>query len=388
MKKIISCCIFTCMTALTYAQDEPAQDASLPNGIVASEQETYEIDTLVSDLESPWSMAFLPDGNMLITEKTGKLKHFDPKTKAVKEVKGLPEIYVRGQGGLFDLALHPDYDNNGWIYISHAYSEGEDEGNTALMRAKLKGDELVEQEVLFKGTPLRDSGPHFGGRIVFDQDGYLYLSIGERGSREDAQNPENVLGTVLRFNDNGSIPADNPFVNDKSKRPEIFSYGHRNPQGMAMNPASGEIWEHEHGPQGGDEINIVRKGNNYGWPVISYGINYDGTTFTDVREKEGMQQPIWYYVPSIAPCGMDFYTGDKFQNWQGDLFVGSLKFRYVERLELDGDKVISSEKLLEDIGRVRTVREGPDGNMYVVVEAPGMIVRMSPASEDKASLEE
>lgn len=377
MKKLMSCCIFTCITFFSCAQS-----------VISTEQESYTVDTVLTDLTIPWSMAFLPDGSMLVTERGGKLKHFDPQTQAVKEIKGLPEVYVRGQGGLFDLELHPDYDENGWIYITHAYSEGGNEGNTALMRAKLDGDELVEQEVLFKGTPLRDAGQHFGGRIEFDRDGYLYLSIGDRGARENAQNPENILGTVMRFNDDGSIPEDNPFVNDSGKRPEIFSYGHRNPQGMAINPASGEIWEHEHGPQGGDEINIVRKGNNYGWPVISYGINYDNTTFTDIREKEGMQQPVWYYVPSIAPCGMDFYTGDKFKNWQGDLFVGSLKFRYVERLELDGDRVISSEKLLEDIGRVRTVREGPDGNIYVVVEGPGMIVRMVPAAMDKASLKE
>ncbi|MDF9798432.1 glucose/arabinose dehydrogenase [Catalinimonas alkaloidigena] len=376
MKKLISCCIFTCITLLSNAQTA-----------ISTEQESYTVDTVLTDLTTPWSMAFLPDGNMLITEKGGKLKHFNPQTQAVKEIKGLPEIYVRGQGGLFDLELHPNYDDNGWIYITHAYSEGGNEGNTALMRAKLEGDELVAQEVLFKGTPLRDAGQHFGGRIEFDNDGYLYLSIGDRGARENAQNPENILGTVMRFNDDGSIPDDNPFVGDKNKRPEIFSYGHRNPQGMALHPTSGELWEHEHGPQGGDEINIVRKGNNYGWPVISYGINYDNTTFTDIREKEGMQQPVWYYVPSIAPCGMDFYTGDKFKNWQGDLFVGSLKFRYLERLELDGEKVISSEKLLEDIGRIRTVREGPDGNIYVVVEGPGMIVRMLPATMDKASLE-
>ncbi|WKN29884.1 PQQ-dependent sugar dehydrogenase [Porifericola rhodea] len=376
MRKLISCCILSCITFLSCAQ----------SNVVSSEQESYAVDTVLSDLTTPWSMAFLPDASMLVTERGGKLKHFNPKNGEVKEIKGLPEILVSGQGGLFDLELHPDYENNGWIYITHAYAEGGKEGNTALMRAKLKADELVEQEVLFKGTPLRNAGQHFGGRIEFDKEGYLYLTIGDRGARENAQDPSNILGTVMRFNDDGSIPADNPFVNDKSKRPEIFSYGHRNPQGLAMHPESGEIWEHEHGPQGGDEINIVKKGNNYGWPVISYGINYDGSRFTDEREKDGMEQPVWYYVPSIAPCGMDFYTSSKFKNWQGDLFVGSLKFRYLERLELEGDKVISSEKLLEEIGRIRTVREGPDGNLYVVVEAPGMIVRLSPASPEKASI--
>ncbi len=375
MKKLISFCIFTCIAFGACAQ----------SAAVSSEQETYMVDTLVSDLLVPWSMAFLPDNSMLITEKGGRLLHFDPQTKATKEIKGMPEILVRGQGGLFDLELHPDYADNGWIYITHAYSEGGKEGNTALMRARLKGNELVDQEVLFKGTPLRDAGQHFGGRIEFDRDGYLYLSVGDRGARENAQDPSNILGTVMRFHDDGRIPNDNPFVNDKSKRPEIFSYGHRNPQGMAMHPVTGEIWEHEHGPQGGDEINIVRKGNNYGWPTISYGINYDNTTFTDVRAKEGMEQPVWYYVPSIAPCGMTFYSGDKFPNWNGDLFVGSLKFQYVDRLEVVDNRVISSETILQDIGRVRTVRQGPDGNLYVVVEAPGMIVRVSPASQDKAS---
>ncbi|MFP4097143.1 MAG: PQQ-dependent sugar dehydrogenase, partial [Cyclobacteriaceae bacterium] len=234
---------------------------------------------------------------------------------------------------------------------------------------------------------LRDAGQHFGGRIEFDKEGYLYFSIGDRGAKENAQDPSNVLGTVMRFHDDGRIPEDNPFVNDKNKQPQIFSYGHRNPQGLTLNPETGEIWEHEHGPQGGDEINIVRKGNNYGWPTISYGINYDNTRFTDIREKEGMQQPVYYYVPSIAPCGMDFYSGDRFPNWKGDLFVGSLKFQYVERLEVVDDHIISSEILLDKIGRVRTVREEADGYLYVVVEAPGMIVRVSPASTEKPSSE-
>ncbi|MFP4293990.1 MAG: PQQ-dependent sugar dehydrogenase [Cyclobacteriaceae bacterium] len=354
---------------------------------VSSEQATYQVDTVLAGLNIPWAMAMLPDKTILITERGGKLKHFNPATEQTTEIKGLPEIYVRGQGGLMDIELHPEYASNGWLYLSYGYSDGGKAGNTALMRAKLKDNELVEQQVLFKGTPLRDAGQHFGGRIEFDKEGYLYFSIGDRGAKENAQDPSNVLGTVMRFHDDGRIPEDNPFVDDRNKQPQIFSYGHRNPQGLTLNPETGEIWEHEHGPQGGDEINIVRKGNNYGWPTISYGINYDNTRFTDIREKEGMQQPVYYYVPSIAPCGMDFYSGDRFPNWKGDLFVGSLKFQYVERLEVVDDHIISSEILLDKIGRVRTVREEADGYLYVVVEAPGMIVRVSPASTEKPSSE-
>ena len=347
--------------------------------VIQSEQALYVVDTLVTGLKIPWSLTFPAENQLLITERPGTLKLYDMVSQSTQEIKGLPDIFAHGQGGLLDVELHPNYAENGWIYLSHAYSDGKKEGNTTLMRAKINNGKLVDQEVLFKGTPLRRSGNHFGGRIEFDKAGYLYFSIGDRGARENAQKPENILGTVMRFHDDGRIPDDNPFVGKAGKRPEIYSYGHRNPQGLTLNPSTGEIWEHEHGPRGGDEINIIRKGLNYGWPAITYGINYSGTEITPYTEKPGMEQPVRYYVPSIAPCGMDFYSGDQFPEWKGDLFVGSLKFMYLERLEVKGNEVVGSEKLLEKMGRVRTVREGPDGYLYVVLGTPGMVVRLRPA---------
>jgi len=333
----------------------------------------YTTEVVVPNLNIPWGMAFLPDGSMLITEKTGELIHFKNGEKT--SIDGLPEVYVRGQGGLMDIELHPDYENTGWIYLTYNSPEGEGEGgNTALMRAKINNNSLIEKELLYKAEPNSKKGQHFGSRIEFDNDGYLYFSIGERGQRD--VNPQDITrdcGKIYRLNDDGSIPTDNPFVNTENAKKAIFSYGHRNPQGMAKNPLTGAIWVNEHGPRGGDEINIIAKGKNYGWPVISYGINYSGTPFTDITEKEGMEQPFFYWVPSIAPSGMAFITSDIYPEWKGNILVGSLKFSYLERLELKNNKVIKREKLLNEIGRVRNVRQGPDGYIYVAVEGKGII---------------
>ncbi|MCR8668460.1 PQQ-dependent sugar dehydrogenase [Aestuariibaculum sp. M13] len=333
---------------------------------------SYTTELVVPDLNIAWGMAFLPDGSMLITEKAGELIHFKNGTKTT--IDGLPEIYVRGQGGFMDIKLHPDYKNNGWIYFSYASSEGEGEGgNTAIMRAKINGTSLSNQQQLYKAVPNTTKGQHFGSRIEFDNEGYLYFSAGERGQRD--VNPQDITrdgGKIYRLNDDGSIPSDNPFVNTSNAKTAIYSYGHRNPQGMTKHPETGDIWTHEHGPQGGDEINIIGKGKNYGWPVISYGINYSGTTFTDITEKEGMEQPLFYWVPSIAPSGMTFVNSDKYPNWQGNLLVGSLKFQYLERLILKNNKVIKREKLFESIGRVRDVRQAPDGYIYLSVEGKGI----------------
>lgn len=333
----------------------------------------YTYETVVGDLDIPWGMDFLPDGSMLITEIDGRLLHV--KNGQKKEIALAPKVYVRGQGGLLDVALHPDYKNNGWIYLTYASPEGETEGgNTALMRAKLKGDQLVDHEVLYKATPNTKRGHHFGSRIVFDQQGYVYFCIGDRG--EHFVNPQDLTkdgGKVYRLHDDGKIPTDNPFYGEAEAKKAIFSYGHRNPQGMVRHPMTGEIWENEHGPQGGDEINIVEKGKNYGWPVISYGINYDNTILTDKTSMEGMEQPIYYYVPSIAPSGMAFLYSDIYPDWKGDLFIGSLKFQYLERLKLDQNKVVYREKILVDIGRVRNVKVGPDGYLYAAVEGKGIL---------------
>ncbi|MCF4101387.1 PQQ-dependent sugar dehydrogenase [Gillisia sp. M10.2A] len=333
---------------------------------------SYTSELVVDGLNIPWGMAFLPDGSMLITEKSGELIHFKNGEKQL--ITGVPKVYDRGQGGFLDIVLHPNYKQNGWIYITYASPEGEEEGgNTALMRAKLDGNMLTEQEVLYKATPNTTKGQHFGSRIAFDKEGYLYFSAGERGERDI--NPQDITrdnGKVYRLKDDGSIPADNPFVDTPNAKSAIYSYGHRNPQGMILHPKTGEIWVHEHGPKGGDEINVIKKGANYGWPVLTYGINYDGTSMTDETSRPGMEDPIHYWVPSIAPSGMAFVTSNKYPHLQDNLLVGSLKFQYLELDILDGEKVVKREKLLENIGRVRDVVQGPDDYIYVAVEGKGI----------------
>ncbi|GGW60673.1 glucose/arabinose dehydrogenase [Winogradskyella epiphytica] len=333
----------------------------------------YVSEVVVGDLSIPWGFVFLPDGAMLITEKSGELIHFKEGTKTL--ISGLPEIYVRGQGGLLDIELHPNYADNGWIYLTHASADGPgDGGNTALIRAKLEGNTLTNVEQLYKGELNTTKGQHFGSRIEFDNDGYLYFSIGDRGNRDE--NPQDITrdgGKIYRLNDDGSIPDDNPFVDEANAKTAIYSYGHRNPQGMMMHPETGEIWVHEHGPKGGDEINIIAKGKNYGWPLVSYGVNYSGTSFTDNTTLPGMKDPLFYWVPSIAPSGMTFVTSDIYPEWNGNLLVGSLKFNYLEGLVLENNTVVKRKKLLEDIGRVRSVKQGPDGYIYVGVENLGIV---------------
>ena len=326
----------------------------------------------IDQLQIPWGMAFLPDQSMLVTEKSGELIHFKNGIKT--SISNVPTVYNRGQGGLMDIALHPDYANNGWLYLTYSSEEGEEKGgHTAIMRAKLKDNTLIDNELLYKATPNTTKGQHFGSRIAFDNEGYLYFSIGERGERD--VNPQDIKrdgGKIYRLHDDGRIPEDNPFVGTEGAKKAIYSYGHRNPQGLAKHPVTGAIWDHEHGPRGGDEINIIKKGANYGWPVITYGINYSGTPITDKTEMAGMEQPIHYWLPSIAPSGMTFVTSDKYEGWKGSLLVGSLVFQYLERLTLDGNKVTSREKLMPDLGRVRNVKEGPDGLIYVAVEGKGI----------------
>lgn len=332
---------------------------------------SYEI--IVKDLNIPWGFTFLPDNSMLITEKEGKIIHFLNGKKI--EIKNIPKVYNRGQGGLLDIELHPNYSENGWIYLTYSSSEGDENGgHTALMRAKLKDNSLVEKQVLYKASPNTTKGQHFGSRIVFDDNGYVYFTIGERGNRDE--NPQDITrdgGKVYRLHDDGRIPDDNPFVNKTNAKKAIYSYGHRNPQGMVIHPETREIWTHEHGPRGGDEINIIKAGKNYGWPVISYGINYSGTSFTDLTEKEGMEQPLHYWDPSIAPSGMAFISSDKYKGWKGNLLVGSLKFQYLDNCYIKKGKVVKEERLLDGLGRVRSVNQGPDGYIYVGIENLGIV---------------
>lgn len=368
MKQIHLFIIIACITFSACAQQTESEiKAESPKDL------NYTTELVVPDLNIPWGMTFLPDGSMLITEKSGELIHFKDGKKT--NIEGAPEVYVRGQGGFLDIEIHPDYAKNGWIYMTFASSEGGgDGGNTALMRAKLEGKILTNKELLYKATPNTKKGQHWGSRIAFDNDGYLYFSIGDRGNRD--VNPQDITidcGKIYRLNDDGTIPEDNPFVDVENAKTAIYSYGHRNPQGMTKNPFTGAIWVNEHGPRGGDEINIIKKGKNFGWPVISYGINYSGTTFTDITEKDGMEQPLFYWVPSIAPSSMAFVSSDKYLNWKGNVLVGALKFSYLERLVLENNEVVKREKLFEDIGRVRNVVQGPDGYIYLAVERKGIL---------------
>lgn len=358
---------------------ESLKPALSGNQVVESEEQKFIVDTVVSGLGVPWGLEFLPNGDLLIAERSAKLYRFT--NYELQEISGLPEIMVKGQGGLMDLELHPNYEENGWLYLSYSgyADDNKNEGCTNVMRARLDGNQLVDQEVIFNGFPDSNRGQHWGCKLEFDRDGYLFFGIGDRGNRDvNPQTLTNHSGKIHRIYDDGSIPEDNPFVDTPNAQPSIYSYGHRNPQGTAMHPETGEIWETEHGPRGGDELNLIKPGLNYGWPVISYGINYDGTSFTDITEKEGMEQPIIYWDPSIAPCGTTFVKGDRYENWKNNILVGSLRFMYVERVVLDGNTVTHQEKLLEGIGRVRNVEMSPDGYVYVAIENPGKIVRLIP----------
>ena len=346
-----------------------------------SDEHAYRVIKVVEGLEQPWSLAFLPDGRFLVSEKAGRLRLVQNGRLNPRPVDGLPEITVHGQGGLQDVALHPQFEKNQLVYLAYA-GRGSDGVGTELARGRLVGQRLEGVEVLFKQSPKGRAGQHFGGRIVFDREGFVYLTLGDRGERDRAQRPDDHAGSVIRLHDDGRVPKDNPFVGRAGWKPEKFTLGNRNMQGAALHPQTGALWTHEHGPQGGDEVNVMRPGVNYGWPVITYGANYGfGTKIGEGTHKPGMQQPIHYWVPSIAPSGMAFYVGDNFPRWKGDLFVGALRDQMLVRLKLDGEKVVSEERLLKGVlGRIRDVRVGPDGFIYLLTdEAHGVLARLEPA---------
>jgi len=342
-------------------------------------EEDYSLEVVIEDIEIPWGLDFFEDGSFLATSKEGQIYYH--KNGITTKVADVPNVYNRGQGGLLDVKIHPDYPQKPWIYFTHASTQGAEEGgHTALVKANFIDGELSNMETLYKASPNTTKGVHFGGRLEFDNDGYLYMSIGERGERE--VNPQDIRrdgGKIYRFYDDGSIPEDNPFYADENAIKAIYSYGHRNPQGMEIHPESGKIWVHEHGPRGGDEINIIKKGANYGWPVISYGINYNGTELTDQTSQPGMEQPFYYWVPSIAPSGMTFVTSNKYPKLKGNILAGSLKFQYLEHLVINENGVQKREKLLNKVGRVRSVKQGTDGFIYVGIEGVG-VVKILPKS--------
>ena len=322
-------------------------------------------------------MVFLPDGRLLISERPGRLNLLED--GRVLPVSGLPQIDAGGQGGLLDVVLHPEYRENGWIYLAYSAGRGRSRG-TRISRARLQGRQLVVVEELFAMENGSSAGVHFGSRMVFLPDRTLLFTIGDRGERDRAQSLREHAGKTLRINDDGGIPADNPFVGSRNALPEIYTYGNRNAQGMAIQPESGLVWQHEHGPRGGDEVNIVEAGRNYGWPVITYGREYSGAEVSPLTEAPGMEQPVIYWVPSIAPSGMSFYSGEAFAGWQGNVFVGALAGQHLRRLVVEGREVVHQEVLLQgQLGRIRDVRQGPDGFLYLLTDARnGALLRLEP----------
>lgn len=356
---------------------------------ITSELYPLTLEVIANGLETPWGMAFLPDGRMLVTERPGRLRVIEPGRGIVGTISGVPKPWLKQDGGLFDVAVHPDYARNGWIYLSYSEPGGGEAGasSTRVIRGRLRDNQLVDQETLFQAPPALyfNSNIHYGSRFFFDHDGYLYFSIGDRGYRDDAQSLASPYGKLHRIHDDGRIPKDNPFVGQTDAVKSIFSYGHRNQQGIAQHPVTGELWATEHGPRGGDELNVIMKAHNYGWPVITYGMNDDGTPITDLTAKEGMEQPVRYWIPSIATSAIEFYTGDKFPRWKNQLFLAALKGNQLLRLELDGHKVVHEESIFRDLGRVRDVVTGPDGYLYIALntvfaDSPGQIVRLVPGA--------
>jgi len=344
--------------------------------------------TVVSGLSHPWGLAFLPgfdnEGRMLVTERDGRVRLVNTRGDVGPPVGGVPEVDARGQGGLLDVVLDPKFSENRWIYFSYSEPAGRGTNSTAVARARLEANglqgQLLDVQVIFRQAPRFPSTAHFGSRLVFARDGRMFITLGDRFSRrDDAQMLDNHHGKVVRIEADGRVPADNPFVKRAGALPEIWSLGHRNVQGAALHPHSGELWTHEHGPQGGDEVNVSEAGRNYGWPVITYGAEYvTGRTIGEGTAKPGMEQPLVHWIPSIAPSGMAFLTSDRYPGWKGDLFVGALRGQLLVRLQLDGRRVVKQERLLQDYNqRIRDVRQGPDGYLYLLTDAgDGRIVRL------------
>jgi glucose/arabinose dehydrogenase len=345
-----------------------------------SDEHSFRVDTVVTGLEHPWGMAFLPNGDLLVTERPGRLRRVRAGQLDPQPIAGVPDVFASGQGGLLDVALHPAFATNQLVYLSYS-KPGPAGATTAVMRGRLDGNRLVAVQEIIEAKAWQQGGAHFGSRLAFDRDGFLYITIGERGQKRLAQDLTDHTGTTLRLHDDGRVPRDNPFVGRPNVQPEIFTYGNRSPQGLTVHPITDELWQTEHGPRGGDELNLLRSGANYGWPVITYGIDYDGKKISDIQEKEGMEQPLHYWKPSIGTAGIAIYNGDKFPRWRGDVFVGGMVGEQLARLRFNGTTRVAREVLLEGYARIRDVRSAPDGYLYLLIDqddAP--IVRLVPAS--------
>ncbi len=352
-----------------------------PVEIYQSQDYRLRVVTLAKGLEYPWGLAFLPSGSMIVSELGGTLRLVSPKGVVSAPLKGVPDVYAQGQGGMLDVLPDRDFRNNYTIYFSYA-EPGKGGGATAVARARLnvKKLQLTDVKVIFRALPKSEGGRHFGSRLVLARDNTLFITIGDRAQRERVQDFSINRGQVIRINRDGSIPEDNPFIGRAGYRPEVWSLGHRNPQGAALHPDTGKLWIHEHGAQGGDEINVPEAGKNYGWPIISYGEYYSGKKIGVGTRKPGLEQPIYYWDPSIAPSGMAFYTGDRFAKWRGNLFIGALKSRLVVRLVLKGETIVAEERILAKLDeRIRDVRQGPDGFLYLLTDSDnGRILRVEP----------
>jgi glucose/arabinose dehydrogenase len=343
------------------------------------------VETVARDLQNPWGLAFLPDNRMLVTERPGRLRIVDANGTLSEPIQGLPRIAVRGQAGLLDVALDPNFAQNRLVYLSFAEDRGEGRAGTSVARARLSdnGRVLESLNIIFRQEPTHTGPNHWGSRLVFDREGNLFVTLGDRFDlRNQAQNPANHIGKIVHIKPDGGAAPNNPFLNREDGRPEIWSLGHRNLQSAALHPTTGELWTVEHGARGGDEVNIPQKGKNYGWPVISYGVDYSGAKLGEGTKKEGLEQPVYYWDPSIAPSGMAFYTGDKFPAWRGSILVGALSGKLVSRLDTNGNRVTGEERMLQQLGeRIRDVRQGPDGFVYLLTDSRnGRILRMKPAT--------
>jgi aldose sugar dehydrogenase len=357
-----------CIFSTTVTSEDTAPDAPL----------TYTVQTLYESFNNPWGMTWLPDGRMLVTERAGDILVFKNDKFTGEKLTGVPKVFNNGQGGLLDIQVHPNYATNKWIYIAYA-KPVEGGATTAIARFKLNGNQVTDLTELFTAKPYITANYHFGSRIVFDKNNFMYFAVGERGTQPKVQELDNDHGKIHRLTDDGKVPNDNPFVSQKGANGSIWTYGHRNPQGMVYDAATDRIWAAEHGPKGGDELNLILKGKNYGWPKTSYGINYDGTILTENKELPGVENPVRFWVPSIGPCGITIVKSNLYPEWKGNILVGALAFRHVARVQLNGTKYVTEERLVDGKGRVRHVAESPDGYIYVITEGPGLMMKLIPS---------
>jgi len=376
MFKILKKCL---MIVIWFVFAIKAEDSDWDTRIVKTEKVSFQVETYADGFEIPWGMAFLPDNRMMVTDRIGDLWIVEKDGKDKLKVSGeIPNVRSKGQGGMLDVAVHPDFNTNSYIYLSFSdYSENK--SHTSLIRAKLVNNSLVNSQIIFRPEEkfFTKRSLHFGSRIIFDDKGFIFFCIGDRGDRDLAQNLDMPNGKMYRIRDDGTIPIDNPFYYTKGAIKSIWSYGHRNPQGLALHPSTRQLWEAEHGPRGGDEVNIILRGHNYGWPVITYGKNYSGTIISKLTHHEGMDQPVFHWTPSIAVCGIAFYEGSQFPEWKNNLLATSLKYERLHRVELDGMNMVKDEIIYEAESRVRDVEVGPDGIIYVALEDPGRIVKLT-----------